>query len=357
MKRLLIFHPTIAPYRIDFFNQLFQVFDCRICLSYRFTLFDYEKIEKELLFTPVYITNKTDYWKQLDEFNPDIVMTGEFGLSTIIPIIHRKVKKKGYKIVSICDDSHDMIANDNDFSIKHKIARKVITPLIDDLVVVEPKVKDWYFHHYGKGIFFPIIRDGDKARETYERLLPKSKALIQKHHLEDKNVFLFVGRLVAIKNVPALLYAFSKLDQTNNVLVIIGSGEEEDSLKKQAHATCSQTIFTGRLEGDDLYAWYNVADYFVLPSTKEAFGAVTNEALLAGCYCLVSSKAGSACLIEDKKNGEVFYPHNIAELTKKMVALASKKPQKDITDMREDNMIYSFRERMSNLIACLNRLS
>ena len=46
-KRLLIFHPTIAPYRIDFFNDLYRAFDTRVCLQYwnlRDQTFDYEKI-------------------------------------------------------------------------------------------------------------------------------------------------------------------------------------------------------------------------------------------------------------------------------------------------------------------------
>ena len=34
MSKLLIFHPTIAPYRIDFFNDLSRSFDSRICLKY-----------------------------------------------------------------------------------------------------------------------------------------------------------------------------------------------------------------------------------------------------------------------------------------------------------------------------------
>ena len=47
MKKLLIFHPTIAPYRIDFFNELSRAFDTRVCLRYRnlrSQTFDYDKI-------------------------------------------------------------------------------------------------------------------------------------------------------------------------------------------------------------------------------------------------------------------------------------------------------------------------
>ena len=56
-KRLLIFHPTIAPYRIDLFNELYRAFDVRVCLLRRGLLsqkFDYEKISQQLVFSPTY---------------------------------------------------------------------------------------------------------------------------------------------------------------------------------------------------------------------------------------------------------------------------------------------------------------
>ena len=47
MTKLLVFHPTIAPYRIDFFNDLYAAFDTHVCLKYwnlRDQTLDYEKI-------------------------------------------------------------------------------------------------------------------------------------------------------------------------------------------------------------------------------------------------------------------------------------------------------------------------
>ena len=69
-------------------------------------------------------------------------------------------------------------------------------------------------------------------------------------------------------------------------------------------------IFTGWLEGERLAAWYNLADVFVLPSLVEPFGAVVNDALAAGCFCLVSGRCGSACLVRRGWNGELFDPED-----------------------------------------------
>ena len=58
-KRILIFHPAIAPYRVDFFNELYNRLNARICVYYKNLKdqkFDYEKIEEKLLFRPDYFS-------------------------------------------------------------------------------------------------------------------------------------------------------------------------------------------------------------------------------------------------------------------------------------------------------------
>jgi len=366
-KKLLIFHPTIAPYRIDFFNSLFEAFDTRICLFYpdEYT-FNYDAIYSQLTFTPVFLKRiikigdsffNKGYWKHINNFNPDIVFVSELGIGTLEVLLHRFLKHKRYKIVSICDDSYNMLAENNDFSKVHMLARKLFTPLLDDVIVVEPQTRDWYQKKYGKGSFFPIIRRDDKQREVYKRTLPLSQKLMQDHQLQEKNVFLFVGRFVALKNINCIIEAFSKLNQENNALILVGNGEEEDCLRKCAEKVNVRPIFTGRLEGDDLYAWYNVADYFILASYQEAFGAVTNEALLAGCYSLISNKAGSRCLIENGVNGFTFDPLDVDELHQRMAELTKIYPKvRPLKGVKRNLMQIDYDESLRKLIYHLNKL-
>ena len=129
--------------------------------------------------------------------------------------------------------------------------------------------------------------------------------------------------------------------------VIIGSGEEEKSLKQQAKKINREIIFTGRLEGDELIAWYNVGDVFVLLSTQEAFGAVTNEALLAGNYVIVSEKAGSNCLVEENVNGFIVDPYNIDMISQAIEKLLSRIISKnDILSIRPNLMRILFQEKL-----------
>lgn len=355
-KRLLIFHTTIAPYRIDLFNSLYNSFDTRVCLLRKNLLsqsFDYERLRSQFCFEPTYFDGKDEkdfYTRNIRSFKPDVVLTSELGLGTIVSILYKKLTHSKYKIVSICDDSYDMVINGNDFSRRHRMARRLVTPFVDDLILVEPNVVNWYQEHYHKGIWFPIIRDDNKARKNYERLLPESQKVVDAYHLAGKHVFLFVGRLVALKNVKTIIQAFKKLNDNNSVLVIIGSGEEEDNLHKEAEGM-KNVIFTGRLEGDDLYKWYNVANAFILASYQESFGAVANEALLAGCWAIISNKAGSQCLVKPGINGDTFEPMDEEELKDRMAYVCHNLPPVPVkVELRNNGMVYIYSKMVKQII-------
>lgn len=191
MKKLLIFHTTIAPYRVDYFNDLYCSFETRVCLQYKNlrsqTFKDYDQILKRLTFKPIYLkelvrikgrTISCGYWKHLNDFRPDIVFVGEFGWNTIAVLLHRFFTFRKYKVVSICDDSYNMVAENNDFSFFHKTLRRYVVPCLDELILVEPQVTKWYQENYGKGFTFPIITKEEKARGTYEALLYSTRVWV-----------------------------------------------------------------------------------------------------------------------------------------------------------------------------------
>ena len=369
MTKLLVFHPTIAPYRIDFFNDLYAAFNTHICLKFwnlRDQTFDYQQIYSRFTFRPIYLKEmfsfwgrsfSRGYWTYLDRYKPDVVLTDEFGWSTVWVLLHRWVKRKKYKVVALCDDSYDMVSRQNDHSRVHRWARQWLAPKVDDIIVVEPRVEEWYRLHYQKGFFFPIIQNEMLVRDLYIGALNGSRMLRSKHQLDGKRVFLFVGRLVALKNVKTILRAFAHLNPQENRLVIVGDGPEMVSLKSLARNLNIDVLFTGRLEGDALYAWYLVADVFVLASYREAFGAVTNEALLAGCYALVSRNAGSSCLIKEGINGYTFHPMDVEELAQRMRDVLQLPRVHEVNGLKENQMKISYQECIQRLIIHLKQLS
>ena len=129
----------------------------------------------------------------------------------------------------MCDDSYDMIVNNKDFSLMHNIARRIITPFLDDIILVDKKAVEWYQKKYSKGIWLPIIMNESYMEHKYIKILPISNAINKKYHLEGKRVILFVGRLVQIKNVIQLINSF-RIMKEDAVLVIIGEGIEKKRL-------------------------------------------------------------------------------------------------------------------------------
>lgn len=345
--KLLAFHRAVAPYRIDFFNGLWKHFDAHIYFEKRYILFDLEQLEAQLHFPVKYISS-WDYISLLRKHCPDIVFTGEFGKATLIILLYKWLTRGRFKVVSVCDDSIDMIEQNNDFTYVHRVLRRVVPRWLDNLILSSSAVKSWYQRQLGKGVYFPIIQDGQQLRALYQSVLPQSRLLDQQYQLEGKRVFLFVGRLVPLKNVGCIIRAFQTLNDPDSRLVIVGSGEEEAALQQLAEDT-PHILFTGRLEGQELYAWYNLASCFILASWQEAFGAVVNEALLAGCPCLVSERAGASELIVEG-NGAVFNPSSTEELTELMHLQPI---SYNLGTMRKSLMPFTFAEKFNQLLHSL----
>lgn len=327
MKRILIFQPSIGIYRTDIFNKIAGIFETKIYVEYLRSDFEIYDSAVELLNGKPNVLSKlirigsrqlySGYWTAIREYSPDIILVSEFGVDAFAAILYKTLFRKDYKVVSLCDDSYQMLIDGADFSRFHKVMRKVISPLLDDIILVEPSAKDWYKAHYRKGIWFPIVSDEVRLRELYEKALPVSREYVRKYSLEGKIVFLYVGRLVAVKNLSKLITAFNKASILDSKLVIVGNGDTERELKELAGGN-KNIIFTGRLTGDLLYAWYNIGDVLVLPSTIEPFGAVTNEALVGGCKVIISKNAGSRCLVEEGVNGYCINPYDENDILEKL---------------------------------------
>ncbi|MCX6774942.1 MAG: glycosyltransferase family 4 protein [DPANN group archaeon] len=97
----------------------------------------------------------------------------------------------------------------------------------------------------------------------------------------------FIGRLAEVKGVKYLLEAIPLLKGKFKI-VIVGSGPDEDKLKKLAGELKlgSKVKFTGFRK--DVAAILSSADIFVLPSLSEGLPIALLEAMAAGCACVVT---------------------------------------------------------------------
>lgn len=355
----LSFNVLLAPYRLDFFNFLYENFNCEIYFEQRCfegQLFSTEKLENQCLYVPKFLKIKkighrnwaTNISSVIKQHNPKTIFVPEFSLITIQVILYKIWNRKKFKIVSICDDSYDMIRG-NGFSKMHHYARKILMPFIDEIILVDKKATQWYQNKYYKGIWMPIILN-EKKMIPYLHSLELKASKLKGLCNDDKKILLFVGRLVAVKNIPTLFQAY-KILQDRYKLVIVGDGEKREDLQNFCKELDIDVFFAGKQEGDNLYRWYKSADIFILPSYIEPFGAVTNEALLAGCLCVISKNAGSSCLIENGVNGYTFDPYSVDDLVR-----AIRKCESIPNLHKKSNMQVGFEELMNNLINRLNNL-
>ena len=321
-----------APYRLDFYRALYRDLACEIC---------FQDIRDGVSDIPVRQWTLGSLPALLKELRPSVVIVPEFSAAAVLALFLRK--RYGYKVISTCDDSLDMI-HGNDFGWKHRLARRFIPRRLDNIVLHSAEVRDWYQQRYGKGLVMPIIADERRVRTDLERVLPLSEQL----RPGDKPVVAFVGRLVGLKNVPALIRAFEPLKERAR-LVIIGDGPERQKLAVMA----PKAVFTGMLAGDELLAWYNLIDVMVLPSTQEAYGAVTGEALMAGAKVVVSRKAGSSALVQEGVNGYVVDPNDIHAMTERIDTLLKQVPDGRPLSLRENLLPCSFEASITTLLEAL----
>lgn len=323
-KKILIFHSTIAPYRISFFNELYKRFEARVCLYYKnlkSQKFDYDAISQKFQFKPDYfkksitIKGRCFYFghkKRILEYNPDVVIVGEYGEGLWSAILTRYIYRKQYKIITICDDSFNMAKECKGV---RKVSRNIGIKYLDGIILCNEKVERWYKENFKANTFvFPIIQDEREFYENRDQIVNEAHKLIKSYNLVGKRIFLYVGRMAPEKNVEYLVKSFleSHKSSPDNVLVLIGGMSQKfpdilsriQSMIKDANGE-GYIYYVGRKEGIELKAWYLAGQILVLPSSYEPFGAVVNEALLAGEFAMVSENAGATCLINDE-NGLIL---------------------------------------------------
>lgn len=118
--------------------------------------------------------------------------------------------------------------------------------------------------------------------------------------------YLFVGRLIEVKNVEYLIQTFNKLDKK---LTIVGTGALESKLNKIANDNIE---FRGFVDNVNINSVYVEHDIFILPSLSEAWGLVVEEAIYFGLPVLVSSNVGCYEEMVEKCNTGIVF--NLQEL-------------------------------------------
>lgn len=146
-----------------------------------------------------------------------------------------------------------------------------------------------------------------------------------------KAIFLFAGRLVKRKNVDLLVRAFRSIQSTDVTLIIVGDGDERETLEELGRGD-DRILFTGAIPQADLPRYYAISDCLVLPAANEPWGLVVNEAMACGLAVIIHRDCGAAVDLVSTHNGIVLETFEqselegaIEEISKDSAALAAMK--------------------------------
>lgn len=166
----------------------------------------------------------------------------------------------------------------------------------------------------------------ESQKIIFDRVNSRTKLGLNDNHF----VFLFSGKLIQRKEPLLLIEAISKIQQKDNVaLIIVGDGQLRESVIKMGVSVLgNRFLFQGFVNQSQIGEFFSAADAFVLPSNYETWGLVVNEAMQFGLPTIVSDYVGCwADLVIEGKTGFVFPNKNINELTKVMDWLIGNRDQ------------------------------
>ncbi|MDP2586644.1 MAG: glycosyltransferase family 4 protein [Candidatus Komeilibacteria bacterium] len=128
------------------------------------------------------------------------------------------------------------------------------------------------------------------------------------------DIILSVGRLAPWKGFGTLIDLLPAWLMINNnfKLLIVGTGPEEENLKRQVRNLKleDKVIFAGQVAQAEMPIYYAAADYFVLNSGYEGLSHTVLEALSHGLPAAVSNIGGNPEVITNGENGLLFEYNN-----------------------------------------------
>ncbi len=157
------------------------------------------------------------------------------------------------------------------------VSQGIYTELIDDFRLKKNKV---------------IVIENGYDLEQLKKAKGESFSQDETDFVKGKRVIATVGRLIPQKGQWHLIRAFSEVIKKvpDAVLMLIGSGELEDDLKKLAAdnrlGLAGHIMFTGY--SDNPHKYVAKADVFVMPSLYEGFPNALAEAVCLGIPCIAT---------------------------------------------------------------------
>ena len=167
---------------------------------------------------------------------PEVVFVPEFSTTALRMLLLGK--RFGFRVISFCDDSLDMIRG-NDFSLKHRFARQWLPRFLDGVITLSPSVSQWYRNRFGLDpLWMPLIVDERRMRPDLERVLPRSEFIrISKKRAVRQGSLKYYGWVVFL-----FLVLFIAQNRTSLLAAIFVLGYVLFSMKMSSRKLIMMTV-------------------------------------------------------------------------------------------------------------------
>ncbi|OGK14008.1 hypothetical protein A2859_00260 [Candidatus Roizmanbacteria bacterium RIFCSPHIGHO2_01_FULL_37_16b] len=189
----------------------------------------------------------------------------------------------------------------------------------------------------------------DVKKPTLEQI----NITLKKYNLK-KPFILAVGKSEPRKNFRRLIEAFSKRNDHNLELVIVGPmGWDEKNIKYQSASWRTNIKYLGLVSDTELFSLYSSCLFFVCPSIWEGFGYPVVEAMRLGVPLATSNTSSLSEITKDA--AILFNPFNVNDIYKSMVALINDKNLRINLAKKglEKSRIFTWKKYYNNMIAQL----
>jgi 1,2-diacylglycerol 3-alpha-glucosyltransferase len=262
-------------------------------------------------------------WRVLREMNPEAVLVpGYYSLPALVAALWARTHRRTSILMT------ESTAHDHRRSRWKEASKAFLLRALFDSAVAGGRAHVRYLDQLGfrrsRVAHYYDVVDNSRFTRAAKKLRKRSAGSFG---LPGSPYFLYVGRIAPEKNLECLVAAWEAYRNFGGTwpLLLVGDGPSLKELRLMAarspHAAAIH--FAGHKGSAELPAYYAFAGCFVLPSTREPWGLVVNEAMASGLPVLVSSRCGSAeDLVEEGGNGFTFAP-KAEDLTAKLVYIAA----------------------------------
>jgi glycosyltransferase involved in cell wall biosynthesis len=252
-----------------------------------------------------YINLPYDTWNQLERFSPDVIISTECGVRSILSTLYRIAHPEVTLIVWAHVTEHTEATRGR---LRQSVRRWILKHT--DAVFVNGRSGDSYIRSLGfEGLTFSVPYTIDSSLFERERYEP------------DPHVrrLLFTGQLIKRKGLGVFCRILSRWCEQHPARRIffrmVGDGPERAEIEAiRTPANLTLEIFGG-ISQDGLAPHYDQADIYAFPSLGDEWGVVVNEAMIAGLPVLGSTCSGAIDeLVVEGETGWLFSPYDEEEI-------------------------------------------